>query len=66
MSYFEPLTDSCTGAASLSYNSRRQMSLLDQCKTVCESQLQFIYAAKDSGGNPRVKKQFVYGIYHSN
>lgn len=53
MMYFEPLADGISGAASNILNSRRQMALLDQCKTTAECQLQLLYSAKDSGGNPK-------------
>uniref|UniRef100_A0A5S6Q7X7 FERM domain-containing protein n=1 Tax=Trichuris muris TaxID=70415 RepID=A0A5S6Q7X7_TRIMR len=56
MVFFEPLTTACIGAASLSMNSRRQMALLDQCKTVIECQLQLLYAMKDSAGNPKAEE----------
>ena len=53
-SYFLPLTRNAIGAASKTQNSQRQMALLDQCKTVAESALQLLYAAKEGGGNPKV------------
>uniref|UniRef100_A0A914HYR3 Talin n=1 Tax=Globodera rostochiensis TaxID=31243 RepID=A0A914HYR3_GLORO len=40
-------------AASLSYDSRTQSNLFEQCKTVLEASLQMMYATKDSGGNPK-------------
>lgn len=52
--YFEPLVQSTIGAASNMMNSKQQEQLLDQAKSVTESALQFIYATKDSGGNPKV------------
>jgi talin len=36
------------------------MSLLDQCKTVAECQLQLLYACKDAGGNSKALE------YHKN
>ncbi|CAG9813617.1 unnamed protein product [Phaedon cochleariae] len=51
--YFEPLVDSTIGAASNMTNSKQQEQLLDQAKSIAESTLQFIYAAKDCGGNPK-------------
>ncbi|XP_018576944.1 talin-2 isoform X4 [Anoplophora glabripennis] len=51
--YFEPLVQSTIGAASNMMNSKQQEQLLDQAKSVTESALQFIYATKDSGGNPK-------------
>lgn len=53
MIYFEPFADGVVGAASNSLNSRRQMALLDQCKTSAECQLQLLCSARDSGGNPK-------------
>lgn len=53
-SYFEPLTTGAIGTASKTVNSKQQMSILDQTKTVAESALQLIYAAKEGGGNPKV------------
>ena len=53
--YFVPLTRNAIGAASKTQNSQRQMALLDQCKTVAESALQLLYAAKEGGGNPKVR-----------
>ncbi|XP_064596457.1 talin-1-like [Liolophura sinensis] len=52
-SYFEPLTTGAIGTASKTVNSKQQMSILDQTKTVAESALQLIYAAKEGGGNPK-------------
>ncbi|KAJ8958588.1 hypothetical protein NQ318_016309 [Aromia moschata] len=51
--YFEPLVQSTIGAASNMANSKQQEQLLDQAKSVTESALQFIYATKDCGGNPK-------------
>ncbi|XP_071788038.1 talin-1-like isoform X4 [Asterias amurensis] len=51
--YFEPLTRSAIGAASKTVNSQRQMGVLDLTKTVAESGLQLLYAAKEGGGNPK-------------
>ena len=52
--YFEPLTSATIGAASNSANHQRQMDILDYSKTLAESALQLMYAAKESGGNPKV------------
>ncbi|CAG5121597.1 unnamed protein product, partial [Candidula unifasciata] len=52
-SYFEPLAKSSVGTASKTVNSRQQMNILDQTKTVAESALQFMYACKEGGGNPK-------------
>ncbi|XP_038046321.1 talin-1-like isoform X5 [Patiria miniata] len=51
--YFDPLTRSAIGAASKTHNSQRQMAVLDLTKTVAESGLQLLYAAKEGGGNPK-------------
>ncbi|KRZ04679.1 Talin-1 [Trichinella zimbabwensis] len=64
VAYFEPLTNACIGAASLSINSRRQIALLDQCKTVLECQLQLLYSTKDAAGNPKAK-EFQSGVDES-
>jgi len=53
-SYFEPLANATIGAASNSANHQRQMDILDYSKTLAESVLQLMYAAKESGGNPKV------------
>ncbi|GFY18724.1 talin-2 [Trichonephila clavipes] len=52
-SFFEPLVQSAIGSASKTLNSKQQMALLDQTKTVAESALQLIYASKEAGGNPK-------------
>ncbi|XP_055873161.1 talin-1 isoform X5 [Biomphalaria glabrata] len=52
-SYFEPLTRSAIGSASKTVNSKQQMNILDLTKTVAESALQFMYACKEGGGNPK-------------
>ncbi|XP_076808289.1 talin-2-like isoform X3 [Clavelina lepadiformis] len=51
--YFEPLTNATIGAASNSVNHQRQMDILDYSKTLAESALQLMYAAKEGGGNPK-------------
>ncbi|XP_060536716.1 talin-1 isoform X2 [Cylas formicarius] len=51
--YFEPLVQGAIGAASNMTNSKQQEQLLNQAKSVTESALQFIYATKDCGGNPK-------------
>lgn len=33
---------------------QQQMNILDQTKTLAESALQMLYAAKEGGGNPKV------------
>lgn len=56
-SYFEPLASSAIGSVSKTMNSKEQMHILDLTKTVAESALQFMYASKEGGGNPKVKKE---------
>ncbi|XP_067209447.1 talin-1 isoform X1 [Linepithema humile] len=51
--YSEPLVSGAIGAASNMVQSKQQMVLLDQTKTVAESALQLIYVTKESGGNPK-------------
>lgn len=51
--YFEPLVQGSVGAASNMTNSKQQEMLLNQAKSVTEAALQFIYAAKDCGGNTK-------------
>jgi talin len=50
-SYLEPLKDSAIGCAARTMNSKLQMALLDQTKTVIESMQNLVVAAKESGGN---------------
>lgn len=52
-SYFDPLSEAAIGTASRTMNSKQQMTILDLTKTVAESALQFMYAAKEGGGNPK-------------
>ncbi|XP_006816672.2 talin-like, partial [Saccoglossus kowalevskii] len=51
--YFIPLASGAIGAASKTVNSQRQAALLELPKTVAESALQLMYAAKEGGGNPK-------------
>ncbi|XP_023231887.1 talin-2-like isoform X2 [Centruroides sculpturatus] len=51
--YFDPLVKSAIGSASKTLNSKQQMAILDQTKTVAECALQLVYTAKESGGNPK-------------
>lgn len=51
--YFEPMVTAATGSASHLLNSKQQMMMLDQSKTVTECALQLVYAAKEAGGNPK-------------
>lgn len=57
-SFFDPLIQSAIGSASKTVNSKQQMALLDQTKTVAECALQLIYASKEAGGNPKVRHIF--------
>ena len=52
--YMEPLTCATVGWASRTVNSKLQMALLDQSKTVVESMQNLLVAAKDAGGNRKV------------
>uniref|UniRef100_A0A674EK66 Talin 2 n=1 Tax=Salmo trutta TaxID=8032 RepID=A0A674EK66_SALTR len=53
-SYFEPLIVASVGLASKIMDQQQQMNILDQTKTLSESALQMLYAAKEGGGNPKV------------
>lgn len=53
--YFEPLIVASVGVASKLKDHQQQMTFLDQTKTLAESALQMLYAAKEGGGNPKVK-----------
>ncbi|XP_049329638.1 talin-2a [Astyanax mexicanus] len=53
-SYFEPLSRAAVGVASKMMHHQEQMNLLDQSRTLAESALQMLYAAKEGGGNPKV------------
>ncbi|KAG7280055.1 hypothetical protein CRUP_030511 [Coryphaenoides rupestris] len=52
-SYFEPLIVASVGLASKLPDQQQQMTILDQTKTLSESALQMLYAAKEGGGNPK-------------
>ncbi|KAK7891552.1 hypothetical protein WMY93_023515 [Mugilogobius chulae] len=52
-SYFEPLIVASVGLASKLHDHQQQMNILDQTKTLSESALQMLYAAKEGGGNPK-------------
>uniref|UniRef100_A0A3P8UPJ2 Talin 2 n=1 Tax=Cynoglossus semilaevis TaxID=244447 RepID=A0A3P8UPJ2_CYNSE len=52
-SYFEPLIVASVGLASKLHDHQQQMTILDQTKTLSESALQMLYAAKEGGGNPK-------------
>uniref|UniRef100_A0A8C6T6U5 Talin 1-like rod-segment domain-containing protein n=1 Tax=Neogobius melanostomus TaxID=47308 RepID=A0A8C6T6U5_9GOBI len=51
--YFEPLIVASVGLASKLHDHQQQMTILDQTKTLSESALQMLYAAKEGGGNPK-------------
>ncbi|KAF0043387.1 hypothetical protein F2P81_004724 [Scophthalmus maximus] len=51
--YFEPLIKASVGVASKLRVHQQQMTFLDQTKTMAESALQMLYAAKEGGGNPK-------------
>uniref|UniRef100_A0A3P8QFC5 Talin 2b n=1 Tax=Astatotilapia calliptera TaxID=8154 RepID=A0A3P8QFC5_ASTCA len=53
-SYFEPLIMASVGLASKLHDHQQQMTILDQTKTLAESALQMLYAAKEGGGNPKL------------
>lgn len=52
--YFEPLIMASVGVASKLKDHQQQMTFLDQTKTLAESALQMLYAAKEGGGNRKV------------
>ncbi|XP_060932073.1 talin-2 [Limanda limanda] len=52
-SYFDPLIMASVGLASKLHDHQQQMNILDQTKTLSESALQMLYAAKEGGGNPK-------------
>lgn len=53
--YFEPLIAASVGVTSKLKDHQQQMTFLDQTKTLAESALQMLYAAKEGGGNPKVR-----------
>ncbi|KAG0722917.1 Talin-2 [Chionoecetes opilio] len=52
-SYFDPMVNAAISSASNMLNSKQQMCILDQTKTVAECALQLVYASKEAGGNPK-------------
>lgn len=52
--YFDPLIRASVGVTSKLRDHQQQMTFLDQTKTLAESALQMLYAAKEGGGNPKV------------
>ncbi|VDN47845.1 unnamed protein product [Gongylonema pulchrum] len=55
MEAMEPLVQSSIQAASISYDTKSQTTIFEQCKTVVEAELQMLYGCKDAGGNPKVR-----------
>ncbi|XP_035383856.1 talin-2-like isoform X2 [Electrophorus electricus] len=53
VSCFDDLCRAAVGVASLLLHHQQQMTVLDQVKTLAESTLQMLYAAKEAGGNPK-------------
>merc|ERR1719367_2609007 len=53
LSYFDPMVSNAIGTASNMVSSKQQVMILDQTKSVAEAAQQLLYAAKESGGNPR-------------
>ncbi|XP_031170139.1 talin-2a isoform X1 [Sander lucioperca] len=51
--YFEPLIKASVGVTSKLRDHQQQMTFMDQTKTLAESALQMLYAAKEGGGNPK-------------
>ncbi|XP_069480588.1 talin-2 isoform X7 [Ambystoma mexicanum] len=51
--YFEPLILAAVGMVSRIHDHQQQMTVLDQTKTLAESALQMLYAAKEGGGNTK-------------
>lgn len=47
------------GVTSKLKDHQQQMTFLDQTKTLAESALQMLYAAKEGGGNPKVQQFYV-------
>jgi hypothetical protein len=60
----QTLAQACIQAASLSYDSRTQTNLFEQCKTVLEASIQLMFATKDSGTFSAMCK-FLNSITHS-
>ena len=59
-SFIAPLADLAVGAASRTVDVQRKVDLLDQAKTVAESAAQLMYATKEGGGNPQVRRSYLY------
>ncbi|OQR67172.1 talin-2-like [Tropilaelaps mercedesae] len=53
VSYFDSLIQNTLEAAGRIISNKQQMHLLDLAKTVCEAAVQFLYTAKEGGGNPK-------------
>lgn len=53
VSYFDPLVFNAIGSASNTVNSKKQLAILDQTKTVAECAQQLVNIAREGGGNPK-------------
>ena len=53
--YFGPLVLATIGAASQCKNNQRQIDILDYSKTLAVSGLQLMMAAKEGGGNLKLR-----------
>ncbi|GAB6032133.1 hypothetical protein CHUAL_010792 [Chamberlinius hualienensis] len=53
VSYFDPLIFNAIGSASNTVNSKKQLAILDQTKTVAECAQQLVNIAREGGGNPK-------------
>ena len=56
---FPSMAGAAIGAASKTTSSQLQTSLLEETKTLTESALQLMYAAKEAGGNPKSTRAHV-------
>ncbi|VDN06084.1 unnamed protein product [Thelazia callipaeda] len=56
MEAMEPLVYSSIQAASITYDTKSQTTIFEQCKTVVEAELQMLYASKNAGGNPNARE----------
>ena len=62
--FIEPVAEAAISAASKMPHSQKQTDLLDQTKTVAESATELLYAVKDAGGNPKVRKYIMVVLNH--
>jgi talin len=56
----QTLVHSTIKAASMSYDTKTQVNLFEQCKTVIEADVQMMLSTKDSGGNPKAVELHTY------